>query len=440
MKKTFVHLAECIHFAIFQQTMSLNTQKFVLNTLWSIIGIGSISIIMLFVNIIAGRVIGPEGYGKFNLILSIAQLLVIPIIFGFDSVSIQAIASSKEISNKINKISSSFCFILMTIGIFVLCYLLLYFVFFKQLQHDTKLFLFFLFFLTILLALKTILNAFIIGLGFFKFQFIIRLIEIVVVISFFIIFFFITHNVNYIYYVVSLMSGIFVLNIFYVIRIKSFFKMSDFKTIKKLFSYGKIITLSALSGMLFSSVDKFIIAKYLGITELGIYSAYYTAASFVAINFSQLFLNVFFPSIAEIHDKLQIKKKIDKIFRFTFVPGICLLSIVVFIALKFFGVKYNINSFYIISFSTLGVLQIFFAIYHFLIMSISMIFFKKYLVYVNIFSIFYAGVCFIVIFLNLLSIQSMVNIVIMYAVGMILIQQILLNNIQFHLNSCSISK
>jgi O-antigen/teichoic acid export membrane protein len=65
------------------------------------------------VNIIAGRLLGPEEYGKYSLVFLISQIFLIPMIFGMD-MAISRVISKEAFQNVENirkNISSAFWFV-----------------------------------------------------------------------------------------------------------------------------------------------------------------------------------------------------------------------------------------------------------------------------------------------------------------------------------------
>jgi O-antigen/teichoic acid export membrane protein len=81
-----------------------------------------------------------------------------------------------------------------------------------------------------------------------------------------------------------------------VFSLKNFFFTWSNETFRALLNYGKIVFLATLFGIVFGSLDKMAIAHYLSLSDLGVYSAYYTASFLVVTQIGALFDNVFFPN------------------------------------------------------------------------------------------------------------------------------------------------
>jgi len=70
IKKGIVSIAEVVHLKLFQHEMSDQMIIFLRHLSWSVAGGISASAIMMIFNIYAGRLMGPEEFGKFSLINS----------------------------------------------------------------------------------------------------------------------------------------------------------------------------------------------------------------------------------------------------------------------------------------------------------------------------------------------------------------------------------
>ena len=102
IKQRLFQIAEIIHLRVFGHAMSDEMRKFLGNLSWSFFG-GIIAAGATFtVNIVAGRLLGPEEYGKYSLVFLISQIFLIPMIFGMDTAIARTI--SKEVSQDVESI------------------------------------------------------------------------------------------------------------------------------------------------------------------------------------------------------------------------------------------------------------------------------------------------------------------------------------------------
>jgi hypothetical protein len=70
IKQRLFRLAEGIHLRIFGHEMGEEMRKFLGHLSWSFFGIFFSALILFVVNILAARILGPDGYGKYNFAIS----------------------------------------------------------------------------------------------------------------------------------------------------------------------------------------------------------------------------------------------------------------------------------------------------------------------------------------------------------------------------------
>ena len=223
IKKIIVSSLEVVHLKLFGHEMSVDMKRFVGHLSWSVLGGVSASVVMMGVNITAGRLMGPDEYGRYNLLLTLASMISIPILFGLDTSSVIAISSSNDSEEKRGNISSAFYFVLSSIMImtllftFSLPYLTIRFALGKTFFLTTFTF-------AIALSLKIILDAGLRGLHLFKYQYYGRMAEISSILLFFVVLFGIEKKYDYLNYVYALLVGAGILIFFYFIRIRGPFR------------------------------------------------------------------------------------------------------------------------------------------------------------------------------------------------------------------------
>lgn len=426
LKSKFLAFVDFLHLKIFGHQIGDNMKTFLGHLSWSFSGGIITSIIMMVINILGGRLMGPNEYGKYNLLITLSQFIMIPILFGLDTSSIIAISNSKKNQEKKDNISSTLYFVLFS----SLLLSVLYIVFFKYISNKFSIettFLSITFIFAILTGLKTIFESFIKGLHLFRYQFYGRIIEIFTVCLFFLLFFIFENKHNYFFYVLSLTTGIIILIIYYFKKTKHFLTDFNLEFLKKQISLGKFLLLGTILGICFNSIDKLIIAKYLSLTELGIYGAYFTVSVNLVGQLTQMFINVFLPSISNINDSFFIKK-IDRLYLLFFTPILIGIMGIVFLAITLFGDKYGINYGFIISFSLLSTLQIYLSINSNIIITISKKTYKKYLFFNNFVNLIHLIIYGLVLYLQLTSIQLIVNLYIINVIILIYIQKILIKS------------
>ncbi len=362
IKQKLIFLVETAHRRIFKEEMSDTMREFLGNLSWSFFGGITAGGIMFVVQVLAGRMLGPEEYGKINLILVISQVFMIPLLWGMDLSSARFIAKVRK--SEIKKyITTAFYFVVCSVviggTIIFLARGIIANLFSVNLQ-----FILWALFLSIILVFKMLLDGQIRGLNFFKYQTIAKVIEAIIISSVFLTFIFLFKIDNYTSLIMSLGLGWVVITIVYFKKIKKYFvKEINIKTLKRMLNYSKYVVMAAVTALVLGQGDKIIINKFLGTYELGIYMAYYTAAVTFVGQLASIISNVFFPMISKISNKIVAMKKIDKLLFVGFIPFFLFLNVIIFIVIKIFGNAYPIIFNVLILFGLLGTLQFFTTFY-----------------------------------------------------------------------------
>lgn len=381
IKKTLIKFVEWLHLKLFGHEISQEMKVFIVNLFWSIFGGGLAAAIVLAVNIFAGRFMGPVEYGKYNLVLVIASYFFVPIYFGLDLASVRAIAKSHDDKEIKQNISSPAVFVLLS----TIVVLGLVFIFKKPVSAlfstNVSLIKFAIFF-TVFLVAKNIFDCFIRGIKQFKYQFLGKLTETAIILIGFVVLFIILKRDVYSSYLFTLAVGAFAIIIFYFFKLKGYLGHFNLNKLKGQLSYGKFFVLTATLGTIFISLDRLMINKYLTAYDLGLYGAYYTASVTFVTQITQMFNNVFFPSIAKNMNRA-VFSKIERLLKLSFIPLLAIVTAIVFVMMKLFGSKYGIYLDYIIIFGILGTTQIIIIIYYSVILTFSKSVYKKYLWYSN---------------------------------------------------------
>lgn len=404
MKKKLFGLFEKIHFRLFKHPVGTEMQKFFGNLSWSFLGGGMASFIMLILNILGGRLIGPAGYGKYSLILNISQILMLPLIFGMDTIGVRNVSLAKDEKSRATTISSSLYFLIANSCLFIILFFALYRFNASRFGLDSEV-LFLILGMTLIMSMRNVLDGFIRGVGLFQYQFWGRILEVSVTTTAFLILFFGIRHISAFSYLMALLSGAFILCFYYVRRLLPYRAPFSWPVLKEQISYGKVILLGSILGTIFTSLDVIIIARYLNLTQVGIYNAYYTASTNLVAQLVQMFINVFFPSVSKAEDKKAVFTKINHLSLLAFLPMGFILSAVVWLIISLFGSKYGIHWNYVFGFGFLASLQIISTIYGSLITAISKSLYKRYLVGLNTLSAVHIGFYGLMIYLHLTSIS-----------------------------------
>lgn len=411
---------------IFKEKSSIEADEFIKNLSWSFLGGLITSIVMFAVNIYIGRIIGPYQFGKYNLVLTISQLLLVPIMFGFEVSSVRAISKSIDSQERKDIISTTFLFVIANMAIFSILIFLFTPLITKKFDFENRIIYIALLF-TIIVATKQLLDSFIRGLQQFYNQFLGRILELIIALIAFGLLIFYFKKLDYLSYIIILSCGAISLILYYLIYLKIYFSRFNLFVFKEVFAYGKFILLGSVLGTAFNSLDKIIIAKYLSITQLGIYSAYYIASTNLVAQLIQIFINVFFPTVSKSVSKNLILK-IDKLSKTLIVPGTVFFSCLIFLIMKIFGKQYGINYSYVLSFGFLAVMQFIYSTYSYLIMAISEKLYKKFLVVLNVVNGIHIIGYGVLIYIDKVSIQTIIILFLINTIINIIMQRRILYN------------
>lgn len=348
------------HFKLFGEPMGEKMKIFINHLGWMSFSTIGIIFFSFITNLLAGRLLGPTEYGKYSLILSLGAIFAIPMLFGVNTASVNLISStakpSKKKSYTQNTIFLSIIFTLITLSILVIFNSQ-----FITFLNTNKQIYFLLLIYSTFFSLKSASEAIIKGKHHFKFLSFLEFLSSFIIFSVFIIIIFLTKK----YQLQSIIIPIFVSLTVYVILFfkKTYKELTNIhinkNTIKIIMNYGKFAALGGISGIAMGNIDKFLINKYMTLADVGVYSIYLSSSSFITNYMLQVFIQVFFPTISSIKNKVIVVNKIIKLMFLTAIPlfliNICSTVFILFLM----GNQYEKNIIYIILFSIYSMVLIF---------------------------------------------------------------------------------
>lgn len=351
-----------IHRHLFGHGLPGGMTGFISNLSWSLIG-GIVSgLILLATNILAGRFLGPTEYGKINIIGAIGQVITVFVLFGMDRVSMRGIAMQKTREQKAKHISTTLYFVVFTSIIVAILYLLINHYLATLLGLSTSLLIVGLVY-GLVLSFRQLTENFIRGLERFRYQSLSRILESFAALGIFLFLWTFLSVRNYATYIVALMISGGVLVFLYIANIRSYLTRFSKHIFFEQFSFGSLFFVASVLGILFSSLDKFLVGRYMNLHQLGIYSAYFSASTILLSQVASLFGNVFFPTVAKHLDSISlIVRKVDKLFLIVFFPLWSVSVGSIFIIIRLFGSSYGFNWLYAASFGLLAVLMLIFSV------------------------------------------------------------------------------
>lgn len=357
MRQKIISLIESLHLRVFGHEMSPTMRAFLNNLSWSFVGILTSAFILFVVNLIAGRILGPEGYGNYNLVVSIASFSAIIIAFGFENTAVKYISETDEKSRVRPLASNAIIAIIFISSLYLLLGGLLRNQISSWLSADRALIIFALAYSVVLTA-RNLMDSLTKAMKFFKRQAKIKIIESLIVLLFFVLFFFVFRFESYAFYIAAYSIGMVICSALYFYPIRNMLMKFDRKTFFSTLPYQKVTLWVSFIGISISTIDKFLIAKLLGPAELGLYSAYLMSSTVLIAQIILVVNNVFFPMVNAVDDKKQIVSKIDRMSGWIFLPSLIFTALISLLILKIFGSAYTINWVYILLVSIIAFGQI----------------------------------------------------------------------------------
>lgn len=430
-KKRIVIFVEFIHLRIFGHEIGVEMKNFLVNLSWSFLSGSVVMGTMVLILTLAGRLMGPTEYGRYNLLTIISQFLVIFVFLGLDISTVKSIAKSKSIEEKQNAIYSTFVFVL-TVLVAIMALGLIFGHSIAAVSGLTYQFILLLVVYTFAVSIKAACDCFVRGLEEFKTQSKAKIFEMILVAAFFIAFFIFFGKRSFGAYTLVVSFGAIGISLYYLLFLKRYFRNFSLAYLKKAIYEGKFFMLSALLATIFLSSDRLIIAKFMDLKVLGIYSAYYTASFGIASQIALLVTNVFLPASAKTDDKL-FTKKLDKLFLVGFLPffiGACLLLIV---ALAIFGKDYPLRLDYLLLFGLFSALYFFQALYNTIILDLPPRDYKLYFILSNLVNFLIIGYYISLVVFKILSVDLILLGLIANMTLLIVIQKYLITKMRNHL-------
>jgi len=346
---------------IFKEQMTEDAETFLKNLLFVGIGTSVSTLLSTIFLILGGRLLGPNEYGKFILIQSVVNFLYLPMLFGFNIGVLKYTSEKSDLHYQFNVLAISY------IGVFLLTILsiAIYVKFSSVFSH------FFgispdLFYTAIVFAVLytfyTLTASALRGLNRMKAYSIFQIVYAVILLFSFSYFIIIKQlSFRAMVYPMLLAYGITTITIIiFIQRIVGIFKrIFDITLAKMLGKYAVATFIGGSSYIIYTNIDRIMLARYRSLSEVGFYSAYYAGSINIAMLIWGMFILVFFPTVSRYKNKGPVFKKINRVIPYLVVLGILSLLVCEFIVLKFYGKQYQLN---IISMLLFAVTSIFMVI------------------------------------------------------------------------------
>lgn len=351
-----------IYKKVFKEKVTLTIKTFFQNLTYVVLGYGVSAIFIFIFQIIAGRVLGPQEYGKYALIDSTSAFLYIFMTFGISTAAIKYNSEKEDYLRQQKIISSSYFTTLIISFIFALSFFIFSGFFSKIFSIPLIIFRLAIFF-AISFALYVLAMDNLSGLHKMKKVAFFRAIYGFLMLFFLAIFLFF-NNISFT--TVALITSFVYLVIFLLItaNIRNYLYFEIDKTwVKNLLEYGLYAAGGSFLLIFLPNLSKIMVNKFLTLFDVGIFNAYYFSSLSVVILFNTIFVTVFFPTASKHSQKSLILNKIKKVTPILFLIGVPILFLIQFLVLKFFGRQYMVDYLLMLLFSVSGIMFFLYSLY-----------------------------------------------------------------------------
>jgi O-antigen/teichoic acid export membrane protein len=340
---------------------------------WSILGIFVGSTMLFVANILIGNHLSPTEFGKYNLLTTIAGVLIALFFFGSDNTLVKYVSGSDDKEEQ-NQFLSNALIWQSVFTIFFGTSLIIFSKFFGKIFGVNS----FLFVMSvvygIVVAIKLQLDNFIKATKKFKFQARIKFLEnILILLSVLVLIVFLKFH-TYIWAIVALFGGAILTIGFYIFRVYKKIGQWNWQFFDKTKRYLLVAVGSALTWIIVGNMDKFFVSGFMGLSEFGLYSAYLLAFNSFIIQLIFAIGNVLFPTVSKIENKKRIVEKIDKMAIKIFIPFVLICSLIGLAVMESFGSAYSVNIVFILLTGVIAWLQLLVVLYNGVIASSSKLF------------------------------------------------------------------
>lgn len=346
-----------IHRLIFKTEMGEGTITFAKNISYTTLGNLGLTFFLFFVNIAAVRYFGPEEYGKYALVLSVSNFLIIPMFFGMNISLLKYVPEHKDDAVKQRAIISTATWMIIFCALF---FGAIFYLFRNQLSalvHIPAVIFLFAVIYTVPAAIKNTAESILKGQHQFGKHAALEVVFAAAIFAAFFIMFF-SGRRDFAAYVIAIVVGFAVYSAIVFIKQAGNLSLKYFDKTKMsaIIKYGILTVFSSLSWSVITGADRFLLNKYADLKTVGIYVVYVGASSIIISRVLSIFLNVFFPTVSGIKNRWEVNKRIDRLLKLGLAPFLALNCAVMYVMFLIYGKNYPVNFFWIIIFSLSAVL------------------------------------------------------------------------------------
>lgn len=316
-------------------------RKIVRQLFVSMVGVMVAAVLVFAASILAGRMLGPEEYGRYALMLAIAQIMVIVILPGIDTALMRYVArSGEDIGEKEAYISSAAVLYITFLVAGVLLFLVIRAISIRIIPAVGGVYGAAMIY-ALVISQRNFHESIIRGSHKFSLQAGVKVIEAGLVLGVFLFLSWYRDCRSYqCYFAAALVGALVSVVLYWPYTLGAIKWRVSGQYINRLWAYGKFGIIGALAGVLQTSADRLLIVRVLGTHELGLYTAYYASSVMIAVQMGVILSNVLFPVAAGRRDHREMLWQLDKFFLIGVLPAVGVVVMMIYIALLLFGSAY----------------------------------------------------------------------------------------------------
>jgi O-antigen/teichoic acid export membrane protein len=329
---------EKIYLFLFQKKPGETSLHLLRNIFYNISGVIGGTLITFIFSIWAVRLMGPQEYGKANIVISTASFLVIFLLFGLTNSAMRYLSREKESRGEI--LGSIIANVLILSAIFLPLFWITRDIVTKLFNIEPYLFLWAIGYAIVICAIylsETILQ----GLDKFKTRAILTAFSAIFFSSYIAIYGGIFHTLKFEHYLTANILRWLAVIILAIFTIFPLIKYPSFRWMKETLHFGIYHMGMYLAGFfLFFSIDTLMLNYYRGSTQVGLYGAYFITFNAFVSKLFQPMIDAFYTSVSAIDDTRIILNRVlegsKKFLPIVFISGIFLTAIL----FMFYGKEY----------------------------------------------------------------------------------------------------
>ncbi|MGA8849157.1 MAG: oligosaccharide flippase family protein [Dehalococcoidia bacterium] len=358
IKELVTKLAGTTYRRVFNQEMSPAEEDFVRSLSW--VGVGSFiaTALLAVFSILGGRLLGPQEYGKFTLIQSIAMFLCIPMLMSFDTAMLKYSAEKNELARQKSIVSTAYIIIAGLTVISIALMLIFTQPLARVFATTPELFRFSIYF-AVLYAFFTLSQTTLRSVNRMRaFAFSQPMYAVILLIAFalFLLLGGLTFRAMVYSGLIAFAIAALVIHFRYNRQYFSFNLDKAWARTLSRFAFATII--AGIATVVYDNIGKIVITHYMTVADVGIYGAYFTATMSIASVLWGVFNIVFFPTASRYSDKRPLLRRINRLVPLIIVLGIPLIMGSGYLILLLYGGEYPFNILWLALFATSAILYV----------------------------------------------------------------------------------